>query len=288
MKQFIFPIILSAITAIIAWCATYALSNKTLAEAYNDENRKIYRECTEKVSKETERESVYVEKLMQSKLLVKCLEKNMKDDEVAKTNSWTYTGGIAPVPERLNLNLSQNVSHQSTIWYHPQGSSGSRTQVQSTRKTQWIQLETPGKSGSKVSRTPEVNSSGSTREKGTIKNVCPEKIILRNAWNDPRVQYAYTISCWDMDFIKTIEAESRWDVNASWDSHKAFWLCQINKLYNAKMQKDYKALSTDNEKVKFCHDQYKNWVKRWVIKTRLYGYNVRNLPRNKNIFTFKQ
>ena len=39
-------------------------------------------------------------------------------------------------------------------------------------------------------------------------------IIYRNGWNDPRVQYAYNISGGDMDFIKTIEAESKWDLNA--------------------------------------------------------------------------
>ena len=112
-------------------------------------------------------------------------------------------------------------------------------------------------------------------------------IIYRNWWNDPRVQYAYNISGGDMDFIKTIEAESKWDVNALWDSGKSFWLCQIHKRYNPKMQKMYRDLKTDNEKVKMCYDQYKDWVNRWVIKTRLYWFNVRNKPQNKNSFTIK-
>lgn len=111
--------------------------------------------------------------------------------------------------------------------------------------------------------------------------------IYRNWWNDPRVQYAYNISGGDMDFIKTIEAESKWDLNALWDSGKSFWLCQIHKGYNPVMQKAYRALKTDNEKVKMCYDQYKDWVKRWVIKTRLYWFNVRNKPQNKNSFTIK-
>lgn len=51
---------------------------------------------------------------------------------------------------------------------------------------------------------------------------CPIKIILRKGWNDPRVQYAYNLSCGDMDFIKTIEAESKWDVNALGDHGKSF------------------------------------------------------------------
>lgn len=102
-----------------------------------------------------------------------------------------------------------------------------------------------------------------------------KKTILRNNWNDPRVQYAYDISKGNMDFILTIEAESRWDVNAVWDGWSSFGLCQIHKRFNPEMQKQYRKLKTDNEKIKMCYDQYQNWVKRWVIKTRLYWYNYR-------------
>lgn len=101
------------------------------------------------------------------------------------------------------------------------------------------------------------------------------KKIYRDGWNDPRVQYAYNISKGNMDFILTIEAESRWDVNAVWDGWSSFGLCQIHKRFNPEMQKQYRKLKTDNEKIKMCYDQYQNWVKRWVIKTRLYWYNYR-------------
>ena len=101
------------------------------------------------------------------------------------------------------------------------------------------------------------------------------KKIYRDGWNDPRVQYAYNISKGNMDFILTIEAESRWDVNAVWDGWNSFGLCQIHKRFNPEMQKQYRKLKTDNEKIKMCYDQYQNWVKRWVIKTRLYWYNYR-------------
>lgn len=89
-----------------------------------------------------------------------------------------------------------------------------------------------------------------------------------------------------MDFIKTIEAESRWDVWAVWDKWHAFWLCQINKLYNPSMQKAYKELKNDKQKVEFCYAQYSEWKKRGVIQTRLYGYNVRNKPTNVRPFSF--
>ncbi len=101
------------------------------------------------------------------------------------------------------------------------------------------------------------------------------KKIYRDGWNDPRVQYAYDLSKGNMDFILTIEAESRWDVNAVWDGWNSFGLCQIHKRFNPEMQKQYRKLKTDNEKIKMCYDQYQNWVKRWVIKTRLYWYNYR-------------
>ena len=140
----------------------------------------------------------------------------------------------------------------------------------------------------KIKPTTEkpISKTASPVKSSSIETKKPEqKIIYRHWWNDPRVQYAYNISGGDMDFIKTIEAESKWDLNALWDSGKSFWLCQIHKGYNPAMQKAYRALKTDNEKVKMCYDQYKDWVNRWVIKTRLYGYNVRNKPQNSKSFT---
>ena len=133
--------------------------------------------------------------------------------------------------------------------------------------------------GEKTSQKSQSTSAENVPMKG--------KIIYRHWWNDPRVQYAYNISGGDMDFIKTIEAESKWDLNALWDGGKSFWLCQIHKGYNSAMQKAYRALKTDNEKVKMCYDQYKDWVNRGVIKTRLYWFNVRNKPQNKKPFTIQ-
>jgi hypothetical protein len=118
-------------------------------------------------------------------------------------------------------------------------------------------------------------------------NIPPIKtLIYRDWWNDPRVQYAYDISKGNMDFILTIEAESRWDMNAVWDKWKSFWLCQIHKKYNAVLQKEYRTLKTDNEKITFCYNLYQWWVKQWVIKTQLYWYNYRKA--RSYIFTFKK
>lgn len=199
-------------------------------------------------------------------------------------NSWTVAPAISGDPHRkLILKSNDSTTNlQQTVGNIPNANS-----------TQWVK-KINSKPVEKVSKANPVtlgtsNSGGKwgERQKGTSKKVCPTKTILRKWWNDPRVQYAYNISWWDMDFIKTIEAESKWDVNASWDSHKSFWLCQINKIYNPEMQKQYRALPSDNEKVLFCYKQYSKWVRQWVIKTRLYGYNVRNLKQNKNSFTLK-
>ena len=124
----------------------------------------------------------------------------------------------------------------------------------------------------------------STNSPTETKKFEPKK-IYRDWWNDPRVQYAYELSKGNMDFILTIEAESRWDPNAIWDQGNSFWLCQIHKRYNANMQKQYRALKTDNDKIKMCYDQYQDWVKRGVIKTRLYWYNYRKARAY--LFTFK-
>jgi len=204
-----------------------------------------------------------------------------------KTN---WTGKLAPASEPplrwITSNPSSNVTNKSTVWSIDPTASRDRSQIHATIQAQWKQVAISNLNRWKVPKGQILPQSGKTGSKGKESN-CLKKTILRNGWNDPRVQFAYDISCWNMDFIKTIEAESRWDVNASWDSHKAFWLCQINKLYNPEMQKQYRNLKSDNEKVSFCYGQYQDWVKRWVIKTRLYGYNKRNLPTNSKPFTFK-
>lgn len=120
-----------------------------------------------------------------------------------------------------------------------------------------------------------------TPAKQEAKAIGGKVLILRNWWNDPRVQYGYEISNGDMDFIRTIEAESKWDTNAVGDSWNSFWLCQFHKGFNPWLHKEYKALGSDKEKVKFCYDYYlyARGLPKWV-GSRLHGYNVRNLNQN--------
>ena len=112
-----------------------------------------------------------------------------------------------------------------------------------------------------------------------------KKKILRDGKELEALTYAWE-KYWDMDFIKTVEAESRWDQYAVWDAGDAYWYCQINKNYNPEMQNEYRSLKTPQARIDYCYAQYKTWVDKGIIHKRLYGYNVRNLPQN-NKFTFK-
>lgn len=145
-------------------------------------------------------------------------------------------------------------------------------------QTIW-KIKQPEKSISKIVNPAKNSTVESIKKVSIVKKVENSfqsgSKIYRDWWNDPRVQYAYNISKGNMDFILTIEAESRWDSNAIWDQWNSFWLCQIHKRWNSKLQLQYRALKTDEEKINLCYEQYMWWVKRGVIKTRLYGYNYR-------------
>lgn len=112
-----------------------------------------------------------------------------------------------------------------------------------------------------------------------------KKKILRDGQELEALTYTWN-KYGDIDFIKTIEAESRWDQHAVGDSWDAYGYCQINKNFNPEMQKEYRNLKTYQQRIDYCYGQYKAWVDKWVIHKRLYGYNVRNLPQN-NKFTFQ-
>lgn len=82
------------------------------------------------------------------------------------------------------------------------------------------------------------------------------------------VQYAYKL--WWMDFVKLLECENwNWDINAVWDSGKAFWLCQMNTNYH-KLPEDYKTNWV--VQIEYCYKKYSqgtkfygpNRVIRWV------------------------
>ncbi len=121
--------------------------------------------------------------------------------------------------------------------------------------------------------------------------ITKQKKIYRNWQYLDYLQHWYEISNGDMDFIKTINQESSWDLNASGDKNKpshgdyAWWLCQLNSHWRASEIADYKKMSP-NQKVEFCYKKYSTWLKDWVIENQLKGYKKRNTRRN-DIFTVR-
>jgi hypothetical protein len=76
-----------------------------------------------------------------------------------------------------------------------------------------------------------------------------------------------------MDFILTIEAESRWDIKAIWDWGKSFGLCQVNVRWH-KLPKDY--LTSIKVQIDHCWKLYKWYKDQKILHKRLFWYNVRN------------
>lgn len=281
-------LIIIAISILIWVGITYWLNNKTIEQQLEEQNATILQDCLSKARvKEVPSEIMESASHCNKSLLktiyspaysgtgseINCPELNQSWKVIESPRQWvTFYFTKEEVkelyPDCKIWTASTTPVSSVPIWkIIPKASASEKKPLQYT-----VTAKSVGKSLKKVSTQIEFKSGS---------------IIYRNGWNDPRVQYAYNISGGDMDFIKTIEAESKWGINALWDNGKSFWLCQIHKWYNPEMQKAYRALKTDNEKVKMCYDQYKDWVNRWVIKTRLYWFNVRNKPQNKNSFTIK-
>ncbi len=109
-----------------------------------------------------------------------------------------------------------------------------------------------------------------------------KKSILKPCKSDrvpDRVTYAWRR--WgDMDFILTVDAESRWDENAVGDQGRAFGYCQYRSDHNKWWQDKYRSMKTWQERLEFCHWSYSTWVKDGSIRTKLYWYNVRSLNKS--------
>lgn len=84
----------------------------------------------------------------------------------------------------------------------------------------------------------------------------------------------------DMDFILTVDAESRWDHQSVWDSGRAFGYCQIRWDFNKWWYDRYKAMETWQERLTECHRMYTEWKQKGIVANRLYGYRVRHLNKS--------
>ena len=82
---------------------------------------------------------------------------------------------------------------------------------------------------------------------------------------------------WNMDFITTIWQESRFDGGAIWDEWDAAWFCQINNAQNPGWYREYKALSTWQERMNYCHEKYTYAASLpWGVGSRFHGYKNRS------------
>ena len=83
------------------------------------------------------------------------------------------------------------------------------------------------------------------------------KWFARDDIKQKYVQYAYKL--WGIDFVKLIECENgNRNINAIWDSWKAFWLCQMNTNYH-KLPAEYKESWV--VQIEYCYKKWESWTK---------------------------
>ena len=115
----------------------------------------------------------------------------------------------------------------------------------------------------------------------------PVKKLLRQvSWRDKtfihdvNVHNAYEISEGDIDFVLTVEAESKFNPEAIGDSGHSHWFCQWHETW----QSD--TLNNPNFKdpiwqMEECFKYYTEAFNNWTINSRLYWYRVRHLVKDR-------
>lgn len=115
----------------------------------------------------------------------------------------------------------------------------------------------------------------------------PVKKLLRQvSWydkafvHDVNVHNAYEISEGDMDFVLTVEAESKFDPEAVGDSWNSHWFCQWHRRWQSE------TLDNPNFKdpvwqMEECFKYYTEVFNNWTISNRLYWYRVRHLVKDR-------
>jgi len=97
------------------------------------------------------------------------------------------------------------------------------------------------------------------------------------------VNYAYKL--WGMDLVLLMECENgTWNIDTRWDNGNAYWLCQMNKIYNYIPEWYY---DTRQIQVEYCAEKMRNWTPfygpsrkiKWVkcyqyVKDRFYITNI--------------
>jgi len=138
--------------------------------------------------------------------------------------------------------------------------------------------------------TPETEKIQLISKPACINIQYSETTILRQkSWRDKRflenvhVQHAYEISEGDMNFVLTVEAESKFDPQAVGDNGNSRWFCQ----WHYKWHKETRNNPNFNDPVwqmEECFKYYTQVLNNGTINSRLYWYKVRNLMKDRFIF----
>ena len=114
-------------------------------------------------------------------------------------------------------------------------------------------------------------------------------LSIRHLWfstGDIKQQYVnYAYKLWGMDLVLLMECENgTWNIDTRWDNGNAYWLCQMNKIYNYIPEWYY---DTRQIQVEYCAEKMKNWTPfygpsrkiKWVkcyqyVKDRFYITNI--------------
>lgn len=125
----------------------------------------------------------------------------------------------------------------------------------------------------------DVHSTGSETSTWSITPKCEEQIIeetfvTRNWEKNELVTKAFELSDGDIDFLLTVEAESKWNTEAIGDHWNSKGLCQWHRKWHSKIRKDPNFSDPDWQLQK-CFEFYSWYKAAWIIQKRLYWYNRR-------------
>lgn len=106
-----------------------------------------------------------------------------------------------------------------------------------------------------------------------------ETYVTRYGVRSDLATKAYRMSGGDMDFIKTVEVESKWDINAVGDSGSSKGLCQWHIAWHKETRNDPNFKDADWQ-LKKCFEAYNSYMAAGNIRSRLYWYRVRAMKND--------
>lgn len=184
--------IFTLIVLAYGWYSAYAIINRVPSleemQADRDQKNKEVRERCEIDSSiyatgSTERQK----SLSSQKWESQCLQEYLLED--LNTNLWTYTGDIAPVPERINSNISNSINstYEQSIWSVHIASSATSSnwgEVLEARETQRVWMDSAVENRQQILTGSHVTQDGGHGTKGTEKEIRSPERILTILWLD--------------------------------------------------------------------------------------------------------